>query len=337
MKSRFYIILVNFNGLNDTIECLESLNAQKNQDFQIIVIDNSDVQNDFDTFQAWASGKEPIQIETSFPEFSKPFKDEQIDCAFVMEEVLEEQIFDEKLLVVKARKNQGFAAANNVALRYLKRLQIESSWIWLLNNDTVVAKNVINEIKNLLCGFSINDIRNTLFGTPLLEYDRSNKIQAIGGKYNKISGITSHIGEGIKYTHDLELSNFKIDYPIGASLILSSSFLEHIGLMSEEYFLFFEELDWVQRAKKYGGKTAVLPVFGVYHKQGKSTLFGVKNKKSEFIDLLSLRNRILISRKFYKKYLFTVKLFIVTATIFKRIISGSFDRIPKIIKLVITT
>lgn len=337
MKSRFYIILVNFNGLNDTIECLESLNAQKNQDFQIIVIDNSDVQDDFDTFQAWVSGKVPIQIETSFPEFSKPFKGEQIDYAFVMEEALEEQIFDEKLLVVKARKNQGFAAANNVALRYLKRLEIESSWIWLLNNDTVVAKNVINEIKNLLYGFSTNDIKNTLFGTPLLEYDRSNKIQAIGGKYNKISGITSHIGEGMKYTHGLELSNFKIDYPIGASLILSSSFLEHIGLMSEEYFLFFEELDWVQRAKKSGGKTAVLPVFGVYHKQGKSTLFGVKNKKSEFIDLLSLRNRILISRKFYKKYLFTVKLFIITATIFKRIISGSFDRIPKIIKLVITT
>ncbi|WP_299259046.1 glycosyltransferase family 2 protein [uncultured Aquimarina sp.] len=337
MKYKFYILIVNYNGYQDTIECLESLYHLGNQNFQTIVIDNSNLDNDFDHLRAWANGEMSFESDTNFPQYVKPLVNKPIDYISLQEEKLEKQVFGEKLLIVKAKENKGFAVANNIALRYIQKFGSSDDYIWLLNNDTVVASDTMNQIKEQLKRISREEIESTLFGTPLREYYEPIKIQTIGGKYHRLSGITSHIGEGLSYTDDFKIDNYKIDYPIGASMIFSMAFLRQVGLMNEEYFLFFEELDWVERAKKIGGKTSIIPVFGVFHKHGKSTLSKNKKQKTEFIDLLSLRNRILFSRKYFKNYLWTVKLFILTVTVLKRIFSGNFGRIPKIIKLIFTT
>lgn len=336
MKKKIYIVLVNFHGFQDTIECLESLHHLQYTDFQIILIDNSDDNKDINNLKAWAEG-EYDEIETNFPQYVIPKIDKPVSHVFLKEEDFKEQKFDQKLLIVKAQENRGFAAANNIALRYINQFDLKDSLVWLLNNDTVVALETLQQIIDELKAIPKKEMDLTLFGTPLFEYEKPSRIQAIAGKYHKSLGITSHIGKGLSYDKNLDTNSYNIDYPIGASLVLSAGFLENVGLMNEEYFLFFEELDWVQRAKTIEGDTKVLPVFGVYHKQGKATLSGRKNSKSEFIDLLSLRNRIIFSKKFYKNHVWKVKLFILTITIFKRIISGNFGRIPKIIKLVFTT
>lgn len=334
LKHRFYILIVNYNGYQDTIECLESLYLLEDQSFRIIVIDNSILDKDFEHLKGWASGEIQFQINTSFPQYVKSDVIKPLDHVSLQEEDLEKHFFDNKLLIVRAKKNNGFAAANNVALRYVEKFGSSDNFIWLLNNDTIVASNTMNQINERLKSVSSEEIRNTLFGTPLLEYYQPTKIQAIGGRYHKLSGITSHVGEGLSFTDDIEIDNYKIDYPIGASMIFSIIFLKNVGFMNEEYFLFFEELDWVERAKKIGGKASILSVFGVYHKHGKSTLSENKKQKTEFIDVLSLSNRIIFSQKYFKSYLWTVKLFILTITVSKRIISGNFSRVPKIIKLV---
>ncbi|MHA7059254.1 glycosyltransferase family 2 protein [Aquimarina sp. M1] len=337
MKNKFYIILVNFNGLQDTIECLESLYHFEDQNFHIIIIDNSNLYNDFDDLKNWASGEKQFEINTTFPQYVKPLIGKSLDYVSLQEEDLENKFFEQKLLIVKAKENKGFAAANNIALHYIKKFGSSDNYIWLLNNDTIVAPDTLHQIKEKLKNISKKEIENTLLGTPLLEYDQPSKIQTIGGKYHKFSGITSHLGEGRSPIDNIKINNYKVDYPIGASMIISIAFIKKVGLLNEEYFLFFEELDWAERAKKIGGKVRVLDVFGVYHKQGKSTLSVEKNKKTDFIDLTSLRNRILFSKRYYKNYLWSVKFFILTVTIFRRFKSGNFYRIPKIIKLVFTT
>jgi len=150
--------------------------------------------------------------------------------------------------------------------------------------------------------------------------------------------LSSHFGEG-NTKEDFE-TNFDeviktIDYPIGASMLIKKAFLKELGLLSEDFFLFFEELDWVYRAKAIGGNVLILNYFGVFHKQGTSTKSKFKEKKSDFIDLISLNSRILFARKFNKKNLYLVQLSILTLTLGKRVLQGNLKIIPKIIRLVI--
>src|SRR5437868_10811541 len=64
MQSKVYIVLVNFNGHNNTIETIESLAKQSYQNFQIIVVDNN-TSASLQIIKDWADGK-------SSPEFSPP-------------------------------------------------------------------------------------------------------------------------------------------------------------------------------------------------------------------------------------------------------------------------
>lgn len=335
MTSKLYIVIVNYNGFSDTVECLGSLLNSTDQNFQIFIIDNSEEVNEYNSLIKWANTEIPNQITTNFPDLVFPETHKPLDNIALSEHELLEQKWNNQFVFVKAKKNNGFAAANNIGLRYLLQYHEKNSFVWLLNNDTVIDINCIKNLKNQYHQHSQEGII-TLFGTPLIEYFKPETIQAIGGRYHKLTGTTSHIGKDLPIDLFSAFDNSKIDYPIGASMITSFNFIEKVGLLNEEYFLFYEELDWMERALKLGGTVTVLPNLGVYHKHGKSTLTTRNKKKSEFIDLLSLKNRILFSRTYHKNYIWTVKGFILTMTLMKRLLSGDLKRIPKIIKLIFT-
>lgn len=63
---KVYIVLLNYNNSSDTMECLESLFHLSDDNFQIIVIDNSDSSFHIDTIEKWALG-EITNINTQFP------------------------------------------------------------------------------------------------------------------------------------------------------------------------------------------------------------------------------------------------------------------------------
>jgi len=329
-----YIILVNYNGSLDTIECLESVLKSSYKNYQILVVDNSETDESISVFQDWSSGK-ILSIETCFEHLVYPLEAKPIDALFTSTYNLYSKKHDDKIIFVKSNKNRGFAAANNILLKYVFNHGEEDSYIWLLNNDTVVEKdalaNIVSKVKK-----DQDFNHKAIYGTPLIEYKEPNQIQAIGGIYNKNTGLTFHFGENnSKYDckYDFESDNI-VDYPVGASMIIHKQFLTKIGLMCEDYFLYFEELDWTQRAKNKGGWLKILDVFGIYHKQGFSTKAKSNLKKTEFIDLTFLKSRIHFAKKFNNKNLTRVYLSIMTLTIARRIFQGNFRRIPKIIKIV---
>ena len=126
-----------------------------------------------------------------------------------------------------------------------------------------------------------------------------------------------------------------IDYVIGASVFVRREFLQDIGLMCEDYFLYCEEIDWAERAKgKY--KIACMPESVVYHKEGASTGGQSVENKTMFSDYYQLRSRLLFTKKFHKKYLPIVYLTMLYA-IFNRIKRRQYDRIWMIIKLMLQT
>ncbi|WP_378180258.1 glycosyltransferase family 2 protein [Aquimarina sp. SS2-1] len=336
MINKLYIVLINFNGYQDTIECLESILKQRCSNFQVLLIDNSTSDDDVIQLSSWADGSSKNQIKTLYSEIVLPITAKPIDYSLVSEKESIIRKYTNKLLIIKAEENKGFAAANNIALRYVKKFGKAEDFIWLLNNDTILGPDTASNLVTELNKYT-SDTDKILFGTPLIEYYEPTRMQAIGGKYNRFTGITYHIGSNTSIKEDLNFKSFQLDYPVGASMMFSHDFLKEVGLMNESYFLFYEEIDLAENAKRVGGRVEILDVRGVYHKHGKSTLATDKKEKPEFIDLTSLQSRILFSKRHYKNYLWSVKLFILTVTVFRRLLSGNFNRIPKIIKLVLTT
>ena len=90
-----------------------------------------------------------------------------------------------------------------------------------------------------------------------------------------------------------------MNYVEGASMLVTRQFLEEIGIMCEDYFLYFEEADWAIRAEGRF-KLAYAPESIVYHKVGGS--IGTSSnpaKKSYTCDYFNIRNRLLFTRRFY--------------------------------------
>ncbi|KOP37329.1 MULTISPECIES: glycosyltransferase [unclassified Flavobacterium] len=317
MNKKVYIVLLNYNNSEDSIECLESILKLHYTNYQIIIIDNSETLQYFGELQLWAEGQSSSFLNIDEKDF-----------------LLESK--KEKILFVKAKENKGFAAGNNLALKYILNQKERDSYIWLLNNDTVLEKNSLTDIISEIDKQHISNSK-VIYGTALLEYDNPEKVQSLGGLYHSKTGLTSHLGEGISINE--AILNFdtivdKANYPIGASMIIKYHDLESIGLLSEDYFLFYEELDWIFRAKQKGGSLKILPVFGIYHKQGNSTKSKINEQKSKFIDLVTMNSRITFAKKYNRKNLGFIYLSILTLTIGNRIWQRNFKVIPKILKMV---
>jgi GT2 family glycosyltransferase len=198
----------------------------------------------------------PIPKPVTFVEYSR----EQAEQGGVIGAI------EPRLILIQTGGNLGFAGGNNVGLRYaLARGAF--SYVWILNNDTVVAQESLTELVR-----RANQLNSAgIVGSTLVYYRLPDRIQAYcGGAYNKLSGSTRYLGNGLS-ARDLNTDptnvEQNIDYVSGASMLVSAEFLRVIGLMEEEYFLYFEELDWAVRS---GGQFLMgyAPKSIVYHKEG---------------------------------------------------------------------
>jgi GT2 family glycosyltransferase len=170
-----------------------------------------------------------------------------------------------RLELVPTGSNLGFAGGNNVALR-LALARDDFEYAWLLNNDTVVEKDAL--------GHLVARMRDRpgagMCGSTLRFYEPPHEVQAHGGAtYNPWFGMPGNV-ERLRPGEDHVQVESRLAYVMGASMLVSKAFLRDVGLMSEDYFLFYEELDWAARARgRYS--LAYAPESRVYHKGGRST------------------------------------------------------------------
>lgn len=271
MKNYTYIILLNHNGSQDTCACILSLQKMNNTDFKIIVVDNSIGNKEFNVLCDFVKNQHIPFISLNQHEDKK--------------------VNNEQIILIKAKENKGFAHGNNIALQFALK-QNNANYFWILNNDTIVDSEALNELKAYY-----NTHPKTILGSKLLYYNNNETIQAVGGTFNKVFYICEHVGEG-KNKDVLKKDLPMIDYPIGASMFVSKHFIEEVGFLSEDFFLYYEELDWVCRANLKGYKADWCEKSIVYHKEGATIGSSYKKKKSIFSEI-----QLFISRKkFIKKY-----------------------------------
>lgn len=307
MKEEVYIVLLNYNGALDTIECIQSLLQLNEQTlFKIVVVDNSESFANFKLLQQFT------------------FKQNIPTLIFVNGDGYTYN--NEKIILIKSLQNKGFAAGNNLGIQF-SLLQPNCTHIWLLNNDTTVSKN---SLKELLAYHKKQP--NTILGSKLLYYHKPNVIQAVGGKFNTRFYISEHIGEGLPSDTSKEKLPI-IDYPVGAAIFVSKQFIEKVGLLNENYFLYYEELDWVKKAQHFGFVADWCPTSIVYHKEGASIGSSYKNEKSYFSEIELFKSR----QKFIKDHFgLNVRFYFSTLLlILNRLRKGKFKLANALLKMML--
>jgi hypothetical protein len=312
--SRIAIILVNWNGWRDTVECLESLLLLEYPDFRIVVCDNGSSDDSLQEFRSWADRHKLRYIGYQRAEA----------------EAGGSPAVDPLLTFISNDENLGFAGGNNVGLRYALA-RGDADYYWLLNNDTVVEPDALNHLV-----FRIQQQPDIgICGSTVLLYHDRKRIQALGGgHYCRWIGLPWHYGFYSKWgkTINLKRAESRMNYVEGASMLVSRRFLDEIGLLCEEYFLYFEEADWAIRAKDRFD-LAYAPGSIVYHKVGGSIGTSSNPAKMSYTsDYFNIRNRLLFTRRFYPEALPTVRLVIIGALLL-RLCMGKWDRAMMIIRL----
>lgn len=288
-----FIILVNWNGWQDTVECLESVKQLSYPNYKIIVVDNN-------------------SSDGSVEEIRKRFPD---------------------IILIESERNRGFAGGNNLGITYA--LYHEADYVWLLNNDTVVDRQALSALVSRMQEAP----RIGICGSKLIYYHQRDTIQVLaGGSYNKWFSLAKKFGEGQSITRIIDQKDIeeRLDFIMGASMLVSRYFLEKVGLLGEEYFLYYEEIDWGIRAGS-DFDLGFAPESIVYHKEGASTGASNRNKnsKSRLSDYYLVRNRFRLTYKFYPHLL--PLMYITTFwTLLNRMRRGQWDRIPMILKLMVT-
>ena len=198
--------------------------------------------------------------------------------------------------------NAGFAGGNNVALNYIKD-NISSGYVMLLNNDTIVSKDLVTGLVN-----KFNESNDVGFvGANHYYYHDRHKIQTVGGGlidlvHGECSAITTY---GIKD---------EFDFLTGSCICMSCDVLRNVGLMDEEYFMYWEDVDWSTAARKKGYKLKISNIGCIYHKEGASI-------KSVSRIYYHTRNRILYMKHHttgltYCKFMIYIVLYVLNESTF---------------------
>lgn len=199
----------------------------------------------------------------------------------------EEYINDKNVTLLLSTVNLGFAGGNNLAIR--EAYNIGYHYFWLLNADTLVHRDCLEKLRNKIA----NDESVGIVGSKIYYYN-SNLLWFAGGIINVLTGAVRHVG--IKERDDGKYDESKeTGYITGCSLLFRREMLDSVGLMNEDYFLYFEETDWNIRAKQKGWKIWIEPESVLYHKVSASS--GGESNVSPYVAYYEIRNSfMMISR-----------------------------------------
>ena len=336
MTSKVYVLILNWNNWADTLECLESVFRSSYPRFQVILCDNGSTDGSLDYVKAWAEGRLDAQVGPGSPlhglarpSLHKPIRYLQRDRQMA-EKGGGADDGECPLILIQTGANGGFGAGNNVGLRYALARD-DAQFVWLLNNDTVVARDALTEMVATL--EAKPDAGQC--GSTIMFYDRPDIVQICGGcEYNPWWGSIRALGAG-KVLSDLPDPDSvarRMTYVGGASLLARMSFVQHVGLLSEDYFLYFEEIDWATRGRgEYG--LAYAPRSRVYHKEGRTA--GSSShpaSRTTSADAFLIRSRIVYTRKFKRWALPTVCL-AVAGMLLNRIRRGQWKRVVPMVRV----
>lgn len=257
------ISLLNFNGLKNSLACLESLKNIKIGNFKltIVAVDNL--------------SKEEFTVKSG-------------------------TVGDIPLVVIKNNKNLGFSGGHNVVIRYA--LDKEADYVLTLNNDTYVDKNFLEELLKVgEQDNKIGILVPKIYFAPGFEYHKDRysknelgKVFWYGGgemDWANVIGRNRGVDEVDKGQYD---KTEETGIATGCCMLIKKEVFESVGLFDDKYFLYYEDSDLSMRAKSKGFKIVYVPSSTIWHKNAGSA----GGSGSVLQDYYITRNRLLFGFRY---------------------------------------
>jgi GT2 family glycosyltransferase len=193
--------------------------------------------------------------------------------------------------VIRSNKNLGFAGGNNLGIKAAL-----GDYLFFVNNDTLFFRGARYEVR----GAGIDSLIKRLKSNPNIgavcpkirfAWDDA-PIQFAG--YTPLSSITIRnrpigFGESDKGQYN---EAHPTPYAHGAAMMVKKEVIEKAGLMPEDYFLYYEELDWSMMMRRAGYEIWYEPTFTIFHKESQAT-----GQNSPLRTFYITRNRLLFAKR----------------------------------------
>ena len=247
MTKSVFIIILNWNGWRDTVDCVESCRKLSYPSVRILIVDNGST-----------DGSEAI-LRERFPDLD----------------------------VIRTGDNLGFAGGNNVGITCA--LERGAEYVWLLNNDTVVEPDALSGLVQV----AESDDSIGMAGSKIVYYDDPERLWYAGAILDPARPhCPAHRGLGER-DRGQYADTAETGYVTGCSLLARREMIEEVGLLDDDLFLYFEDVDWSARARRAGWRLMYAPASVVRHKESASTGGAV----SPAVMYYTARNRLAFVRR----------------------------------------
>jgi GT2 family glycosyltransferase len=269
-SARVAIVLVNWNGWRECIECIDSVLDQAHRNFHVFIVDNDSQDLSIERIVAWCStpyADPDWRRQSGVARYTDQSRLAGVAHRVVnhVDHALSSVVDSCRVTIVRSGGNLGFAGGCNVGVRAAGL--DEFAYFWFLNPDTVVDRRALLE----LIARAESGPKMGIVGSTLLFYDRPDTVFALGGgRLSRVNGSGRHIGEGSPTSlipSDHSAVEPELSWVCGASMFVPATYIREIGPMQEDYFLYYEEADWAERGRDRF-QLGYAPKSIVYHKSG---------------------------------------------------------------------
>ena len=167
--------------------------------------------------------------------------------------------------IVETKSNLMFSGGYNYFFNHAS----DDCFYMILNNDTVVDKEILNDFINGVDQYG----QNNIYGPKILYLKDKNKIWYAGAKVDLRKGVVKHLNIR-KNDFDIKLADCMTDYISGCCLFAHSKVFKELNGFDASFKMYMEDVDFCLRAKKIGINSYFLNSPKVFHHVSGS----VKNK-----------------------------------------------------------
>ena len=259
-------VVLNWNGMHDTLACLASIYEQQAVPAYVVLVDNGSHDKSVEAVHQWIENHPRFAATEVQPDRESP--QEVREFALRRREDLSEQTTsgapDFRFVIIENKSNLGFAAGNNIGIRLL--LERSMKYVLLLNNDTILGEEAFAKLVH-----GMDQLSACACMVPQIRYaDDPHRIWNCGARWTWLGTPRYYYAEADVSALD-GVGPFQVEMVSGCALIIKSAWLATHGLLSERFFFGEEDIELSWRMRAMGkGTMLCLPEAVIYHKVGAS-------------------------------------------------------------------
>lgn len=326
---KVFIVILNWNGWRDTLECLESNYRSSYPQFEVVLVDNGSTDGSLEKVRSWAAAQ-GVTVK--------------VDLDLNRSRAYPASAFQPRALtLMETGKNLGFSAGNNRSIEYA--LANGAEFIFLLNNDTIVEEGAL---ERLVAALHSDETIGAAYGLVLGVHGAILVPVYLRPPRNLweillASNLPGFIWPRYRYHAYLERRNpfpgyaydqlIKVPNVVTACTLYRRAFFERIGLFDEKVFLYHEEDIVLQRLAATKLTVALEPRARLIHKVGR----GTGQLASAFLYLAQVRSEMYYVRTYmclHKPWQILLKLLRVLQYLYGMVKSADYrKRFPEFVRL----